>query len=156
MPEDAVAVPWQVFALVYLGLTGLWLGAMGYSLAVVQPKVTRFFTDDRRREELLTVLAHGNRWPVVALATGMTAAGTGAVAAAPGAGLVVGYAVALGLHLTASAIFVEVSWRHWPARVFALPEELPGFRRRLRVRAWAMLGLIGGAFLAALAGSVWT
>jgi len=42
---------------------------MLYSLTVVQPKVTRFFTDEQCREEFLLALAHGNRWRVLALAT---------------------------------------------------------------------------------------
>jgi hypothetical protein len=38
--------------------------------------------------------------------------------------------------------------------VFALPEELPRFRRGLKRLAWTMLALVGGAFLIALSVSV--
>ncbi|TMC03406.1 MAG: hypothetical protein E6J41_27525 [Chloroflexi bacterium] len=62
--------------------------------------------------------------------------------------------MALVLYLAAAAVFANVSWRHWPARVFALPEELAGYQRRLRLQAWTILGLVTVAFLVALSVSV--
>lgn len=150
-----MTVPWQPFALAYLGLIALWLGAMAYSLGVVQPKVARFFPDQRQREEFLTVLAHGNRWRVMALLAALTVTAAAVLVNSPGRAVAAGYAAALALHLVAAGVFAHVSWRHWPARVFALPQELPGYHRRLRVLAWTMLGLVGSAFLAALAASLW-
>ncbi len=138
-----------IFELVYLGLTTLWLGSMVYSLVVVQPRTARFFRDDERREEFLLALADGNRWPVVALVTGLVL--SGAVVALAGSGVVsVGYAVAVALDLVAAGIFVDVSWRHWPARVFAVPEELPAFRRQLTVRAVTMTVLVGVSYVVAM------
>jgi len=139
-----------VFAIVHLTLSAVWLGSMSYSLTVVQPKVARFFTDDSRREEFLTTLAHGNRWKVVGLIAALVVTALGVIVSARRP-VAIGYAVALVLYLGAAAIFVNVSWRHWPARVFALPAELPGFRRALRLRAWSMCVLVGAAFLTALA-----
>ncbi len=133
----------------YLVLTALWLGSMVYSLVVVQPRVARFFPDDERREEFLVTLANGNRWPVVALIAGLVVSG-GVVALAGSGAVSAGYAVAVGLDLVAAVIFVDVSWRHWPSRVFALPEELPGFRRRLTVRASAMTVLVGLSYAVAV------
>ncbi len=135
--------------LVYLVLTTLWLGSMVYSLALVQPKIARFFRDDEQREEFLVVLANGNRWPVVALIVGLLLSGGGVAFAGSGA-VSVGYTVAVGLDLVAAGIFVDVSWRHWPARVFALSEEIPGFRRRLTVRATTMTVLVGVSYVVAL------
>ena len=66
----------------------------------------------------------------------------------------IGYAVVLLLYAAASGIFWHVSWRHWPARIFAVGEELPGFQRRLHVLATAMLLLVAVAFLVALVVSV--
>jgi hypothetical protein len=139
----------DVFAVVHLALAAGWVGSMAYSLGVVQPKVARFFADERRREEFLLTLAHGNRWPVVALIVALLATAGGVIAASPRA-TAVGYTVAAVLYLAAAAIFVNVSWRHWPARVFALPEEWAGYRRRLGRQARAMLGLVGTAYLIAL------
>ncbi|MGH3328998.1 MAG: hypothetical protein ACRDPT_14610 [Streptomycetales bacterium] len=60
----------------------------------------------------------------------------------------------LALYVAAAAVFLNVSWRHWPARVFALPEELTGYRRRLRIQALVILGLVGTAFVTALGVSI--
>lgn len=138
-----------IVQLVYLVLTTLWLGSMVYSLVVVQPRVARFFRDDEQREEFLVVLANGNRWPVVALVVGLLLSGGGVAIAGSGA-VSVGFTLAVGLDLVAAGIFVDVSWRHWPARIFALPEEIPGFRRRLTVRAATMTVLIGVSYMVAL------
>ena len=142
-----------IVQLVYLVLTTLWLGSMVYSLVVVQPKVARFFRDDEQREEFLVVLANGNRWPVVALVVGLLLSGGGVAIAGSGA-VAIGFTLAVGLDLVAAGIFVDVSWRHWPARIFALPEEIPGFRRRLTVRAATMTVLIGVSYVVALAVSL--
>jgi hypothetical protein len=140
-------------AVVHLTVAATWLGSMAYSLFVVQPKVARFFADDRRREEFLVTLAHGNRRPVLGLIAVLLVTAGGVAAASPGA-VATGFAVAAGLYVAATAVFVNVSWRHWPARVFAAPAELPGFRRRLQLQAAAMLALVGAAFLVALSASV--
>ncbi|MER7278881.1 hypothetical protein ABT369_31035 [Dactylosporangium sp. NPDC000244] len=130
-----------LFTTVHLALAAAWAGAMGYSLLVVQPKAERFFAGrDGEYEDFLLVMAHGNRWKVVPLI----------------AGLLVTAALArmfylLPVYLLAAVIFANVSWRHWPARVFALPAERPAFRRALRAQAWVMTMLAGGAFLTGLA-----
>lgn len=153
-PKGSVlTVAWHLFAVAHLTLAATWLGSMSYSLAVVQPKVTAFFADERRREEFLITLAHGNRWPVVALigALMLTAA---AVAITSPRSVAIGYAAVLVFLAGASALFVHVSWRHWPARAFALPQELPRYHRQLRILAWTMLALVGSAFMVALSVSV--
>ncbi|WP_238016074.1 hypothetical protein KZZ52_49720 [Dactylosporangium sp. AC04546] len=127
----------------HLALAAVWAGAMSYSLLVVQPRAARFFTDDDRLEEFLMTLAHGNRWRVVGLIAALLVTGAIAVPRLPWFLLV--------LYLCAAAVFANVSWRHWPARVFALPAERPGFRRSLRRQAWAMTVLVGAAFLTGLA-----
>jgi hypothetical protein len=142
-----------IFAVVHLTVAATWLGSMAYSLNVVQPKVARFFADDQRHEEFLLTLAHGNRWRVVALIGTLLLTAAGVTATAPRTAAI-GYGVVLGLYAVAALIFVNVSWRHWPARVFALPAELPGFRRSLTRQAWAMLGLVGTAYLTALSVSL--
>lgn len=53
--------------LVHAGAGALWLGAMGYSLFVVQPRLGRMLGDPARVEDAQRELAHGNRWPVVGL-----------------------------------------------------------------------------------------
>jgi hypothetical protein len=127
---------------------------MTYSLAVVQPRSARFFHDDDQLEEFLAVLAHGNRWRVLAMAATLIAAATAIIAVCPFGGARVVYGIALALDLAATAVFVHVSWRHWPARVFALPEERPEFRRKLKMHARAIWLLVGAAFVLTLVASV--
>lgn len=141
-----------VFAIVHLGVGAAWFGSMTYSLFVVQPAVAKFFGDEARREEFLVALAQGNRYRVVALVSALLLSGLGVVLTAPG--VRVGFVVAVALEAVAAAVFVEVSWRHWPARVFATAEELPAYQRALRVRATAMVVLVGIAFALALVLSV--
>jgi hypothetical protein len=123
--------------MVHLGIAVAWLGSMGYSLFVVQPRIARTMPDPVRAEELYRELGAGNRWPVIALifANGRPY----------GWWLMVG-AKALLLVL-ASALFWWVSWRGWPRRIFALPTELPAEQARFRRVALAMTGLVGLAFL---------
>lgn len=130
-----------------------WLGSMAYSLAVVQPKVDKFFPDEERREEFLVLLAHGNRGKVIGLIAVILATGFAVTVTSDGL-VTIGYAIALGLYAIAAGLFWHVTWRHWPARVFAITEELAGFRRRLRIVAATMLLLVGLAFVTALGVSV--
>jgi uncharacterized membrane protein len=141
-----------VLAVLHLTLAAVWLGSMAYSLWVVQPRVASFFDDDVRREEFLRALANGNRWRVVALVAVLMATAVAVIVTS--SRLAAGYAVALALYAAAAAVFVNVSWRHWPARVFALPDELAGYQRRLRIQAFVMLALVGTAFVVALGVSV--
>ena len=136
----------------HLTIAAVWLGSMVYSLVVVQPRVERFFPDSERREEFLVTLAHGNRRPVLALVAALLLTDVAILIMRPEARL--GYGIALVLYLLAGAVFAYVSWRHWPARVFALAGELPGFQRRLRQLAWTILVLVGAAFLTTLSVSL--
>ncbi len=143
--DGGSVVSWRLFAGLHVALAGVWLGAMVYSLVVVQPRVVRFFPEPRQREEFLITLAHGNRRPVLGLIAVLMVGVVAVLLTAP-TPVRIGYAAVLALHAGAAGVFWWVSWRHWPARVFALPEELPGYQRRLRRLAWSMLMLVGAAF----------
>jgi hypothetical protein len=147
-------VPSVILEAVYLLPAAVWTGSMTYSLQIVQPRSARFFTDDDQLEEFLTVLASRNRWPVVAMATTLIVSATALLVLGPWPGARPVYGTALALDLAATAIFANVSWRHWPARVFALPEERPDFRRRLRMSARAIWLLVGAGFALALVATV--
>jgi uncharacterized membrane protein len=126
----------------HLTLAAIWMGAMGYSLTVVQPKVDRFFPDEEKREEFLLLLAHGNRWKVVALIAALMLTGV-----ALAFDVSAWYTISVVLYGIAAVIFWYVSWRHWPARIFAVVEELAAYRRRLRILASCMTLLAGSAFV---------
>ncbi len=137
-----------LLSMVHLGLLAGWVGAMAYSLLNVAPKLAEFFesADDEAHEHLLALLAHGNRWRVVALVATVTASGAGLWVVQDYDGTTLRVAQLL-LLAAASGVFWHVSWRHWPQRVFALPEERPAMRRRLRLLATAMAGLAGATFV---------
>jgi Flp pilus assembly protein TadB len=149
-----------VLGLVHAGVGALWLGAMAYSLFVVQPRLPRLIggmvgagpPDPQRVEDAQRELAQGNRWPVVGLIAVLWLTGIGLVLAAPGETWQwwAGVAVKAGLLVSATGLFWWVSWRGWPRRVFALPAELPGLQRRFRRVAVAMLTLVGAAFAAGI------
>lgn len=134
-----------LIAVIHAGLAAAWVGGMGYSLLVVQPKLQRFFeAEEDSREALTAVIASGNRWKVLGLV---------AVIAVTGLALLwlVGthwwiHAIKSALLLIATGIFWFVSWRHWPRRIFATAAERPVLQRQLRMLATTMLGLAGTAF----------
>ena len=132
---------------VHLLAAAVWLGAMAYSLAVVQPRSQRFIEDERRREAFAAELAAGARRPVLGVIALLAGSGAALVALeagdGPGTGwwLIVGAKVAL--LAAAAALFWQVSWRLWPRRLFATPDELPALRARFRRVAWALLTLVG-------------
>ncbi len=147
-------VPIVILEAVYLLPAAVWTGSMTYSLAVVQPRSAGFFREDDQLEEFLTVLAHGNRWRVLAMAATLIASASAIIVVCPWSGSRVVYGIALVLDVAATAVFVHVSWRHWPARVFALAQERPDFRRKLRMSARAIWLLVGAGFVLTLVASV--
>jgi len=131
-----------ILVLIHAGVAALWLGSMAYSLFVVQPKLSRIAGGDPVKvEDMHRELAQGNRWPVVGLIATLWI--TGALLTERLTFWVPIKAMAL---LAATVLFWWVSWRAWPRRVFALPEELPALQRRFRGVAIAMFGLVGLAF----------
>ncbi len=147
-------VAFGALVVIHAGLAAVWLGGMAYSLTVVQPKVARFFAaDDDRHEGFAALIAQGNRWKVIGLIAAL--AGSGAVLwVMDDYDDVAAHAVKASLLAVTTAIFWYVSWRHWPRRVFALPDERPALRRQLRTLAWTMTVLIGVAFVIGVSVSV--
>jgi hypothetical protein len=132
---------------VHLLAGAVWLGAMAYSLAVVQPRAQRFIEDERRREAFAAELAAGARRPVLGVIALLAGSGAALVALEAGDGTGSGWWLLVGakvaLLAAATALFWHVSWRLWPRRVFATPEELPALRARFRGVAWALLAIVG-------------
>ncbi|MBX6751050.1 MAG: hypothetical protein IRY85_15475 [Micromonosporaceae bacterium] len=134
---------------VHLMAAVAWVGAMAYSLVVVQPRIARAVPDPARAEEIYRELAAGNRWPVVGLIGVLALTGIGLVMVFDGrsSGWWAAIAAKALLWVAASGPFWWVSWRGWPRRVFALPAELPAQQARFRRVALAMLAIVGLAFV---------
>ena len=132
-------------------VAAVWLGAMAYSLAVVQPRAARFLADERRTEELAAVLAAGARRKVLAVVALLALSGVALVLLAPEGERTGGWwaliAVKAALLASALAVFAYVSWRLWPARLFAGAEELPAVQRRFRAAAAALIALVAAGTL---------
>lgn len=143
-------VPVLVHALLAVihGLVGaVWLGSMVFSLFVLQPRARAFFENQGEREAFFAAVGHGARWKVLSALAALAITGVGLALirwprpesswwfALVGAKLVL-FTAALGL-------FVHISWRLWPARLFAGSQELPHLQSAFRRAALAMIGLAG-------------
>jgi hypothetical protein len=146
-----------VLVLAHAGAGALWLGAMAYSLFVVQPRLAAMFdADPVRIEDAHRELAQGNRWPVVAMIGLLWLTGIGLVLVSAGGAerwWWAGVGLKAALLAAATGVFWWVSWRAWPRRVFALPAELPALQQRFRLAALSMFGLVGMAFVVGLLGA---
>jgi hypothetical protein len=137
-----------VLALAHAGVGAVWLGSMAYSLLVVQPRIRRVLNAGTT-EEVYRELAAGNRWRVVGLIGVLAVTGLGLVATDRAGATALWWILVTAkaaLLFVAGALFWWVSWRGWPRRIFALPEELPPIQRRFRAVALAMAALVGAAF----------
>jgi hypothetical protein len=123
-----------------------WLGAMAYSLFVLHPKVERWFANDAAgHERFLTTVASGARWKVLGVlaAIGLSGIALALTSTRHDGWWYAGVAAKTAILLLALAIFWWVSWRAWPARALALPEEGPLWRRRFRLAGLALIGCAG-------------
>ena len=129
------------------GLAGAaWFGSIFYGVFVLYPRVSRHFDTIAERERLLLALSHGARWNMIAAMTLVALSGLGLVLMpreeiTPPWLTLVGMKAAL--MVVSAILFWRVSWYWWPARLFALDEELPAIHRRFRVGAACMLVLVG-------------
>jgi hypothetical protein len=142
--------------LLHLGGTAAWLGAMLYSLLVVQPRAAAFFRDRGELEDFTIVLAAGARAKVLALIA--VVGGSGAALTAlevtehdslRGLWLAL-VAMKIGLLLGALALFVYVSWRLWPARALAHAlgsPDAPAVRARFRTVALTLTAIVTAALV---------
>ena len=145
-------------AATHVGAAAGWLGAMAYSLLVVQPRAEAALPDRMEYERFAVALAAGARWKVLAVCAVLALSGAGLVvlelADAGGRpplwiALVAAKAVLLAV---AVGLFAHVSWRLLPARLFALPDELPALRARFRAVAVALTAVVAaGLVLGAVA-----
>ena len=149
-----------VLLLAHLAAAAVWLGGMAYSLTIVQPRARRFLGGAEPYEAFATAVAAGARRGVLGLIALLAASGAGLVAMEvagarhPGTTWAVVTAKAV-LLVAAAAVFVHVSWRLWPARLFARADELDALQRRFRATALGLTAIVATAFaLGAVAGAI--
>lgn len=151
MAEPAVLLR-AALVFVHVGAAAVWLGAMVYSLAVVQPRAQRFFRDVEAYEQFAVELAAGARRPVLGLCAVLALSGAGLIAVARASAdrsplwmaLVLAKAVLL---LVALALFSYVTWQLWPARLFAQAGEVASYQRRFRVVGALLASLVAAQFV---------
>lgn len=129
----------------------IWLGATWFSLVVLHRRGPQCFARDADFEDFITQLSDGNRRRIVGALLSSALSGA-ALAWLIGPQHIDWRLIALktALWCVSLGIIYVVSWRLWPARVFALPHELPRLRdvqTRLRV---LMVGALGASALLGL------
>jgi len=138
---------------IHAGTAAVWLGAVLYSLLVAQPRIAATLDDP---EPLYVALAAGARWKVIAMVAVLAASGAGLILIEddPSATWIVLAAIKSALLIAALALFAHVSWRMWPARLFALPDELPAHRKKFKAVAYTLTAMVAAAFaLGTIAGA---
>src|SRR5262245_12948208 len=64
-------------AVLHALVAAVWLGAMVYSLTVVQPRARDYFATDDELEQFIATLGHGARWKVLTAFALMAVSGAG-------------------------------------------------------------------------------
>jgi uncharacterized membrane protein len=131
--------------LIHVLASAALFGAMFYSITLIQPKAKRFFQKPEDFEEFITFISNGARWKVL---------GGYAVIAITGFALIPFHhspmsrtwmiLITTKIILLAAAVifFSYVSWRLWPSRVFATPEEIPKYQRLFRLVGFVMITFV--------------
>jgi len=114
---------------------GVWVGAMVFSVFILQPRAQLYFTRDADFEGFIFTVVHGARWKVFAGVLAILLSGIG-LSVWPGHAIVADDPIWLAVYLLkllafvlAAGLFVYVSWVLWPRRTFATPEELPAIKQ---------------------------
>jgi hypothetical protein len=139
-----------LFVVVHTGAAAVWLGAMVYSIAVVQPRAQALLGD--RYERFARTLAAGARWKVLGLVAALALSGGGLIGLEVADDTPTGFWWALvaakaALLLGAVALFAYVSWWLWPSRLFANPDRLPGLQRRFTLVAVTLTAVVAAGLV---------
>lgn len=137
--------PALALTIVHVWIGAAWLGGVWLSLTALHGRGPSLFARDADFERTIAGFSRGNRRVLIGCALAMAATGAALwVLRGPGDGLWQALvAIKAGLLVANAAVFAYVSWVLWPARLFALPAELPALRRRqtrLRVASLVLLG----------------
>ncbi len=140
---------------------GVWVGAMVFSIFILQPRAELFFRRDADFEDFIFTVVHGARWKVFSGIVAILLSGIG-LSVWPGHAVVASDPVWLGVYVAklaafalAAGLFMYVSWVLWPKRTFATAEELPAIKRHF-FRVGAVMVITNGLNMAlGIAAHVW-
>jgi hypothetical protein len=142
---DTTALVHSALAVIHALAGAAWLGAMVYSLFVLHPRAHAYFPREAEFESFITAVSHGARRKVL---TGLALIGLSGAALAlvrwpesPAVSWLVLLGAKVVLFAAALGLFVYVSWRMWPARVFAVGAEVPQIQKAFRRVGLAMVTL---------------
>ena len=118
---------------------------MVYSFVVLHPHARQYFGQETEFEAFIAAISHGARWPVLMALAFLGGTGVGLVALSrpqPYSPLWIALIAGKGVALAAAlSLFLYTSWRLWPARIFAAPDEVQCFQRTFHRVAITMITL---------------
>jgi uncharacterized membrane protein len=142
-------VDWGATALTALHvLVGAgWMGSTYYAFTVLHPRTPELIESDQQAEDYLIAITHGNRYRVgfafaVTLLSGLLLIAIEPQQRSADELWRAMIGAKLGLWCLTLALFVYVSWKVYPARIFAVGEEIVAFRRRGTILRASMLSLV--------------
>lgn len=133
----------------------IWLGSVYFSLMVLHRQSPELFESNEEFERYVAGLSDGNRWRILSAVAATGVSGIALVALSAERLHDPLWASLMGVKLAALlatlGVFSYISWRLWPARIFALPSELPELQRKGTILRATMFGLISLNFLLGIA-----
>lgn len=140
-----MTIAYALVAIVHVLAGAAWMGAMFYSFFVLHPRAHAYFRKPADFESFIASVSHGSRWQVIAAFAVLAGSGSAMLFLHWPVELTVWWlavmAAKLGLFALALGLFIHVSWRLWPARVFATAEELPWIHRTFRRHQMVMIAI---------------
>ena len=128
-----------------------WFGSMFYSLTVLHPRAQRYFETPDEFEHFITTVSDGSRSKVLGAFGFIAITGLALLLLSVPRTISYLWLTLIGfkiiLFFVALVVFWYTSWRLWPARIFATPDEIPTFQRRFRTISRTMIALVGLNFV---------
>jgi putative copper export protein len=144
-------ITYLLLVVVHVLAGAAWFGAMLYIVVVLHPHAKQYCASDTQFEEFIATLSHDARWKVLSACVIIAVTGIGLVVIRPtepdsGAWMVM-LAFKVTVFVMALALFVYASWRLWPARIFATPEEIPKWQNTFVTVVKLLIVVVAASFV---------
>jgi uncharacterized membrane protein len=137
----------------------VWLGAMVYSFFLLHPRARKYFQKPEEFETFIATVSQGARWKVLGALGVIGISGIALIFFRRPEPLTATWLALIGakviLFLAALGLFVHISWRLWPARIFATTEEIPHHQKVFTRAAACMLLLAGLSTILGILAHTW-